>query len=131
MTPKRLWSGILIATLCAVLAAPVEAKGIPSGGEIVGAIVGVSVALVVIAVVVVHESTKKRSITGCVAAGQNGMSVADEKDKRTYVLSGDTAGVKPGDRMKLQGKKGKPAAGDKTLVWEVAKQTVDLGACQP
>jgi hypothetical protein len=59
------------------------------------------------------------------------MSVTDEKDKRTYVLSGNTAGIKPGDRMTLQGKKIKPKGTDKTLTWEAKNVTKDFGVCQP
>ena len=30
------------------------------------------------------------------------MSVTDEKDKQSYALTGNTADIKPGDRMTLQ-----------------------------
>jgi hypothetical protein len=73
--------------------------------------------VVVVAVLAIHYS-KKRAITGCVVSGVNGMSVTDEKDKQVYKLSGTTTGTKPGDRMRLQGKKVKPKGADKTLVWE-------------
>jgi hypothetical protein len=128
---KHLWRGVLIVTLSVILAAPAEAKGYPSGGAIVAAIVGVVAVVVIVAVVVVHKSTEKRTITGCVNSGQNGMSVTDEKDKRSYALSGNTSGVKPGDRMTLQGKKIKPKGTTNTLVWETKQMTRDLGACQP
>ncbi len=59
------------------------------------------------------------------------MSVTDEKDKRIYALSGNTAGIKPGDRITLQGKKVKPKGTNKTLLWEAKKVTKDFGACQP
>ena len=129
---KALWRGVLIAVLCVVLATPTEAKGLPSAGAIVGAIVGAVAAAVVITVVVVHESTKKRAITGCVNSAEGRISVTDEKDKRTYALTGNTADVKPGDRMTLHGKKAKPVSGDqnKMLGWEVQKVTRDFGACQ-
>ncbi len=58
------------------------------------------------------------------------MSVTDDKDKRLYALSGNTAGIKPGDRMTLQGKKIKPKDG-KVLVWETKKISKDFGVCQP
>ena len=64
---------------------------IVSNGTIVGVIVGVVAAVVVVTYVVIHESSKKRTITGCVIPGENGMSVTDEKDKRSYALSGNTA----------------------------------------
>jgi hypothetical protein len=59
------------------------------------------------------------------------MSLSDEKDKRVYVLSGDTAGIKPGDRMKLKGKKVKLPGPEKTVGWEATKVAKDFGVCQP
>jgi hypothetical protein len=96
---------------------------------IVLVIVGVAVVLVV-AVVVIHESRKKRTITGCVNSAETGLSVTDEKDKRVYALSGDTAGVKPSERVSLQGTAIKPNAG-KPLAWETKKIIKDFGTCQP
>jgi hypothetical protein len=48
----------------------------------VGAIVGIVAAVAVVTDVVIHESSKKRTIAGCVSSGENGISVRDEKDKR-------------------------------------------------
>jgi hypothetical protein len=136
VTRKCLWQGVLIVCLCAVLAIPARAqigggKQIVNSGAIIAGIVAVSAALVVITVVVVHESKKKRAITGCVTSGDNGMSVTDEKDKRIYALSGNTADIKQGDRVTLQGKKAKPTGANAPLAWEVNKETKDFGACQP
>jgi len=79
---------------------------------------------------VIHYS-KKRAITGCVVSGQNGMTLIDEKDKQIYMLSGDTTGIKLGDRIKLKGKKVKPKAPDKALVWEASQMSKNYGACSP
>jgi hypothetical protein len=134
MTSKCAWCGVLIVVLGLALAKPAEAQFIgqvgPSGGPIVAGIVVTAAALVVVTVVVIHYS-KKRAITGCVVLGQSGMTLIDEKDKQIYTLSGDTTDIKPGDRMKLQGKKVKPKDPDKTLVWEAKKVTNDYGACHP
>ena len=46
------------------------------------------------------------------------------------MLSGNVAGIKPGDRMKLQGNKTKGGAPDKTLGWETKKVIKDFGVCQ-
>ena len=59
------------------------------------------------------------------------MTITDEKDKQVYALSGNTAGIKPGDRMKLQGKKVKSKGADKTLVWEAKAVPKDFGVCEP
>jgi hypothetical protein len=132
MAPKVL-SAVLIIALTFVLCTPVEAQNsgkIVSNGTIAGVIVGVVAGVVVVTIVAIHYS-KKRTITGCVNSGANGMTVTDEKDQQSYALSGDTTNIKPGDRMRLQGKKAKSKATDKTLVWEAIKVTKDFGVCQP
>jgi hypothetical protein len=61
----------------------------------------------------------------------NWMTITDEKDKQVYALSGNTAGIKPGDRMKLQGKKVKSKVAEKTLVWEAKAVAKDFGVSEP
>jgi hypothetical protein len=132
VTQKCFWRGCLIVALCMILAIPTHADQL--GDDIRNAVIGivaVSVALVVIVVVVVHESRKKRTVTGCVTSGANGMSVTDEKDKRIYALSGNTADIKTGDRFTLHGKKVNPKGASAPLAWQVNTETKDLGACQP
>ena len=123
-------SGVLIVALTLALATPIRADTLKTDAHEIEIGIGVAAAAVVIVVVlVIHYSTKKRAITGCVTSGANGMSITDEKDKQVYSLSGNTANIKPGDRMKLQGKKLKGA--DKTLGWEAKEVTKDFGVCQP
>jgi hypothetical protein len=132
MGPKVL-SAVLLIALSFALCVPVEAQNsgkIVSNGTIAGVIVGVVAGVAVVAIVAIHYS-KKRTITGCVNSGANGMTVTDEKDKHIYALSGDTTNIKPGNRMRLQGKKAKSNSPDKTLVWEARKVTKDFGVCQP
>ena len=130
MAKKFVWRGLLIAALSAALATPARADQLQTDAtEIVIGIVVVSAAVaVLVTVLILRHKPKKSAITGCVNSGANGMSVTDEKDKRNYALSGNTVGVKPGDRMTLQGKPKNPG---KTLVLEVQKVTQDFGACQP
>ncbi len=59
------------------------------------------------------------------------MTITDEEDKKTYALSGDTTGIKSGDRLKLLGKKVKPKGLDKTRVWEAKEVLKDFGTCLP
>jgi len=95
---------------------------------VIGIVVAVAVVVVVAVVLIVHHRSHKETITGCVTSGANGMSVTDEKDKRSYALSGNTAGVKPGDRMTLAGKR--KDAGNAPVFW-AKNVTSDFGACQP
>ena len=132
MTQKFFWRGALIVALCVALAIPTRADTFSDDARnIVIGIVAVSVALVVITVVIVHESRKKRTVTGCVISGASGMSLTDEKDKRIYALSGNTSDVKPDDRVTLHGKKVNPKDATAPLAWDVSMETKDFGACQP
>jgi hypothetical protein len=130
---SKVLSALLTIALTFVLCIPLEAQNagkIVSNGTIAGVIVGVVAGVDVLAIVAIHYS-KKRTITGCVNSEANGMTVTDEKDKQSYLLSGDTTNVKPGDRMRLQGNKVKPKGSDKTLAWDTRKVANDFGVCQP
>ena len=135
MTSKYLRSGVLIVALSVTLSTIAEAqtsqKKIVSNGTIAGVLVGAIAVVVIVAYVVVHESTKKRTITGCVTPEANGMSVTDEKDKRSYVLSGNTADIKAGDRLTLRGKKIKSTDTGRPVVWETKTVSKDFGLCRP
>jgi hypothetical protein len=126
----KLWRAVLIVVLSVALAAPARAESIQTAGrQIEVGIVVVSVAVgVLVTFLIVHYTHKKSEITGCVAAGANGLSLTDEKDKRIYTLSGDPVGVKPGDRMTLVGKRKQSG---KTLVFEAQSAIKDFGACPP
>lgn len=130
---SRFLARFLVFALSFILCAPAKADSGKIGGvgtgTIVGVIVGVVAAVAVIAIVAIHYS-RKRTITGCVKPTPNGMTVSDEKNDRIYTLSGDMAGIKPGERLTLQGKKIKPTAGN-SLGWEITKMQTDLGICQP
>jgi hypothetical protein len=134
VTSKYLWCGVLIVALGVTLSTSAEAQTgggkIVSNGTIAGVIVGVLAAVVIVAYVVIHESSQKRSITGCVIPGASGMSVTDEKDKRSYALSGNTGDIKPGDRVTVEGKKIKPKGVGKPVVWETKTISKDFGSCQ-
>jgi hypothetical protein len=131
VTSKYLWRAALIGVLCVALVARTEATTLSSNVDhaAAGLFAGIA-AVVVVAIIVIHESTKKHAITGCVISAQNTLTLTDEKDKYVYTLSGDTSGVKPGERTTLQGKKIKPT-GSARLMWETKKIIKDFGACQP
>jgi F0F1-type ATP synthase alpha subunit len=139
VTSKYVWCGVLIVALSVALSSSAEAqtggKKIVSNGTIAGVLIGAAAVVGIVAYVVIHESTKKRSITGCVIPAGGGMSLTDEKDKRSYALSGNTADVKAGDRVTLQGKRIKAKDGGKAIgkvvAWETKTISKDFGACQP
>lgn len=138
----KYFSPVLTIALVLILCMPAGAQApigtIPPGtnfggiskGAIIGIVVGVVATVVVVAIVIIHHAAKSRTITGCVTAAPNGLVVTNEKDKRAYALSGNTARVKPGERMRLQGHKIDSSAGT-PLGWEVSQIQKDYGACQP
>ncbi len=122
---------VLIILLCLAMSVPARAQSLGSAALEIG--VGIVVAGVVVAVgaaLLITHYAKKRTITGCALSSDGGLSITDEGDKKTYQLSGSMAGVTPGDRIRLHGKKLKPANSDKKLVWETTKVAQDFGVCQ-
>jgi hypothetical protein len=129
--PNKLWRVVLIAVLSAALVRQARAETLTAAGDqIVIGIVVVSAAVAVgITLLVLHQKHKKSSITGCVGSSAGGMNVTNEKDKRVYALAGNPPGVKPGDRMTLEGKSRN--GGGTMPVFEARSVIKDLGACQP
>jgi hypothetical protein len=56
--------------------------------------------------------------------------LTEESSNRIYLLAGNTAGLAPGDRMKLHGRTAKSNGPDKTLVWNTEKVNKDYGVCK-
>jgi hypothetical protein len=116
---------------------PVPETHLPSNGELHAALYGIIAAVVVGVIVVIvlihrsHRTDKSRMITGCVSSADNGMSLTDEGDKRTYALSGNTTGIKAGERMTLHGKKINSDDANKPPGWKTDSIVKDFGACQP
>ncbi|MGA2879325.1 MAG: hypothetical protein ABSG13_10280 [Bryobacteraceae bacterium] len=130
VTPNTFWRAVLIAVVSVALAAPTRAESLDTAEkQIVTGIVVVSAAVgVLVTVLILHYKNKKTAITGCVISGPNGLSLADEKDRRTYLVSGDPVGIKLGERMTLEGQR---KHSDKTLSFEARSVTKDFGVCQP
>lgn len=126
--PHNRWRVVLIAILTFALARSGQAETIDAArDQLVTGIVVVSAAIGVgVTLLVIHERHKMTRISGCVVSGANGMTVMDDKDKRTYALSGDPAGVKPGDRMTFEGKR---KTANNMPVFVARRVMQDLGTC--
>jgi hypothetical protein len=101
----------------------------PSKGEVIGIITGIAAAIVVVGVVVYRSAHKQTSLTGCVNADQNGLSLTNSKDKKTYALVGNSADLKPGQQVTINGKKQKDSTGK--LSFQVLRLTKNYGVCKP
>jgi hypothetical protein len=120
---------VLIALLSVALAVPARAETLQTAGDqIIAGIVVVSAGITVLVIfLVLHQKHKQSTITGCVTRGATGTSLIDEKDKQLYLVSGDPLGLKPGDRMTLEGKR-KKTGKDSTFEARAVKK--DFGLCQ-
>jgi hypothetical protein len=81
-----------------------------------GAAIGIGIYLAI------HHS-HDRSITGCAVSSGGSLSLQHEGDQRSYNLLGDTAAIKPGDRVRVSGKERKeyPSGNRDFLVDKLAK----------
>jgi hypothetical protein len=95
----------------------------PTGAQVAGAAVGVAAVTVVVLYVTLH----KPSITGCVQSANGTNSLTDNKNNLTYTLV-TNAEIKPGEQLKLSGKKKKDKDGH--LSFRVKKVKQDYGPCQ-
>jgi hypothetical protein len=100
----------------------------PSTGEIVGALVGIVAVGAGIGIGIYFVVKHNHSVTGCASSTADGMTLTTDSDKHTYSLVGDVAGIKPGNRVRVSGKKEKEKSTGSTqfLVEKVSK---DFGAC--
>jgi hypothetical protein len=130
---KQLRFTVAAALITAALLAcrPAEAQlGPPIGitkGQAVGIIIGIVAVAAAITVGVVYAVKHKPTVTGCAVAGSSGLTLRNEADSQNLLLTGDTAGIKPGDRVKVQGKKQK--ANGAARGFTVVKVKTDYGAC--
>jgi hypothetical protein len=130
---KSIGRAALVVVLCAALATPARADKLQSDADniIIGVVVVVAAIVVVTIVLVRHEAKKDRTITGCISSAGSHLTIADENDKEIYELAGNTAGITPGDRIKLKGRKVKSKGPGHTHVLVATKVTKDFGVCQP
>jgi hypothetical protein len=127
------WRAVLIVVISLALVTPAKANNLDNAARniIIGIVAVTAAAAVVLTVVIMHESKKDRTITGCVTSAGGGMSIADDKDQQVYTLSGNTVGITPGERMSLKGKKAKSKDANHPRVWVATSVAKDLGVCQP
>ena len=115
-----------VLALCVV---PAAAEGeIVSNGQIAGGVAVIAAVGVGIGIGVYFAVNHGHSIAGCAHSGQDGLQLTTESDKQTYTLTGDVAAVKPGNRVRLSGKK----KTDKTTgihQFQVEKVSKDFGSC--
>jgi hypothetical protein len=101
----------------------------PSNTEIVGVVAGIAALGAAVGIGVYFAVKHSHRVTGCALSGADGMTLTSESDKQTYILVGEVAGIKSGDRVRVSGKKSKQqSAGTRHFLVEKAPK--DLGSCE-
>lgn len=122
---RRVVACVVVLAMLALPARPARADTLKTDAELViVAIVAVTAAITVAIVLAVKHHP---SVTGCVSQGPGGLTLVSEGDQTSLLLAGDTNGITPGDRIKVQGKKNGPAGNRRFVVDKVKK---DFGACK-
>ena len=130
LTPvRRYLIMLLVLCLCLVPARPAHATiAYASDGKAIGVIIAVVAIGALIGFGIYYAVHHGHSLKGCTAASSSGLELVEDGDKKHYMLMGDVQGIKPGDRLHVQGNKGKKAgAQDKTFT--VTKVAKNYGAC--
>jgi hypothetical protein len=68
------------------------------------------------------------ALTGCSASGSAGLQLLSEGDQQTYALQGEVSAIKPGERVRVSGKKEKKNGGG-PQIFIVEKIAKDYGSC--
>ena len=69
-----------------------------------------------------------QSLTGCAVSGVTGLELQSQGDQRTYALIGEVAAIKPGERVRVSGKKQKNSTST-TQQFFVERLAKDYGSC--
>jgi hypothetical protein len=98
-------------------------KGGYGSGAAIGAGVGAAAGLGILYLALHHRG----AVTGCVRHTDDGFSLVDEKNNKTYSLVSGSIDLKPGEQVQVKGKKSNGENG--AASFQAKKVVKDLGAC--
>ena len=124
----RLRNILAAAAVCPVAlsaSAPANAQYVTKGdvAAVAGALAGGGVLIGLGIYLLVHQNY---SVTGCAVSAANGLQL--QGDQQTWALVGGVAAIKPGERVRVSGKKQKKSAGA-TRQFLVERLAKDYGPC--
>ena len=130
----KIFRRILTFALCTCLlpvSTPAKAESLNAAADqIVIGIVAVVGAITVGVIFAIHHRNME-FVSGCAASGPDGLALQNEGDQKTFLLLGKTADVKPGDRVRVKGKRVKATKGSNSNpTFQVEKLANDYGACK-
>jgi hypothetical protein len=130
---NRILATVIACAMAVTATTPASAQsGTPIGGVtksdaawIVVAIAAIGAGIGIGIYYAVHHN---HSLTGCAVSGANGLELQNKGDQQTYTLVGAVTAIKPGERIRVSGKRVKKTAGP-TQQFLVEQLSKDYGAC--
>jgi hypothetical protein len=129
-TPRKI---VLIVVFLAVFSVSASTDwsrigGGPSGAQVAGAAVGAGAVIGIVLYLTLHRP----SITGCIRSADSTYTITDQNSQLSYTVVNAATGLKPGERVKLQGKKKKDKSGNltfrmKTITVPARNDPLDIG----
>jgi hypothetical protein len=99
-----------------------------AGGLSTGAIAGITIGSVAFAVGATYLFLHYHGVSGCVVSGPGGLTLQNKSGKTTHSLTGDTSGLKAGERVRLRGPW--KSLGYPRKSFKVSKEVKDYGSCK-
>jgi hypothetical protein len=133
LNTRSLLSGIVVTLLLSGLCFAQYGGSTTGGGSAAGnygsgKTLGLGVGVAAAGAGVLYLTLRHRgSLTGCVEAGYDGLSLVDEKKHQIYSLMAGSTDLKPGERVQVRGKRSKDGAG--AQIFEANRVVKNLGAC--
>lgn len=123
---------LAIITVCFLLVTaatkPAVANSIPTKSDVVWIGIGVGAIGAGIGIGIYYAVHHNHSLNGCAVSGANGLQLQNKGDQQTYALVGAVDAIKPGERVRVSGKRVKKTAGP-TPQFLVEQMSKDFGAC--
>jgi hypothetical protein len=107
---------------------PAVANSIPTTSDVVWIGVGIGAIGAGIGIGVYYAVHHNHSLNGCAVSGANGLELQNKGDQQTYALVGAVNAIKPGERIRVSGKRVKKSSGP-TPQFLVESLSKDFGPC--
>jgi hypothetical protein len=127
---SKVLAAALVCALALTTAAPetAHANSLPTKSDVVWIGIAVGAIGAGIGVGIYYAFHHGHSLSGCAVSGANGLELHNKGDDQTYSLVGAVSSIKPGERVRVSGKKTKKSAGP-TPQFVVEQLSKDYGAC--
>jgi len=117
---------VLLLALAGIVVLTQKLEAQVTTGQVAGAAVGIAATGAAIGIGVFYAAHHGHSLTGCAASGSSGLQLLS--DHQTWALVGEVNDIKPGERIRVAGKKeSKNSANTRRFL--VEKVSKNFGPC--